>query len=472
MPMQTFTKQNTAAEIVLFHNHIEQFIDFLNKNNFNISFSEKVDIYKAVEFIDISNKNEFYFMLFSLVVKDEGKILIFNSLFDIFFNNINFNTEQSQIATSTPLEGIVSNYKFEKYNYGSLLKYIVLNEKDKIKRLLHLSANNIDFSKLKNTLQIGEISNKIKKNTGISEISKMLEDFKNYLINSKASTDDVERIVQNVENELKNIKKNIREFVKNKINESNNLNNNNIENKSLLNITNFEYEEIKKLVPKLILKLKLKKSIKLKEKRKGVLNLKKTLKNSVKYNLIPFKIYFKKKVPNKTELVILCDISESVRNFSKLFLQFAYGISESFKKVKSYLFISECGDVTDIFKTNDVENGVEIAINQVKIDRNTHSNYSFAFENFINKFEQNLTSKTIIIIIGDGRSNFSQPAIEQLIYIKKRVKKMIWLNPEPVNIWGMGDSDMEYYKKIADLSYSVSSLNQLEKFVENLNFKI
>ncbi len=180
MPMQTFTKQNTAAEIVLFHNHIEQFIDFLNNNNFNISFSERTDIYKAVEFIDISNKNEFYFMFFSLVVKEEGKILIFNTLFDIFFNNINFNTEQTQIATSTPLEGIVSNYQFEKYNYGSLLKYIVLNEKDKIKRLLHLSANNIDFTKLKNTLQIGEISNKIKKNSGVSEIPKMLEDFKNY----------------------------------------------------------------------------------------------------------------------------------------------------------------------------------------------------------------------------------------------------------------------------------------------------
>jgi uncharacterized protein with von Willebrand factor type A (vWA) domain len=48
--------------------------------------------------------------------------------------------------------------------------------------------------------------------------------------------------------------------------------------------------------------------------------------------------------------VILCDVSDSVRNVSRFMLQFVYSLQDLYSKVRSYIFVAEIGEVTRLFE--------------------------------------------------------------------------------------------------------------------------
>ena len=46
---------------------------------------------------------------------------------------------------------------------------------------------------------------------------------------------------------------------------------------------------------------------------------------------------------------MLCDVSDSVRNASRMMLLFTYTMQELFTRVRSFVFVSEVGEVTKLF---------------------------------------------------------------------------------------------------------------------------
>ncbi len=79
-----------------------------------------------------------------------------------------------------------------------------------------------------------------------------------------------------------------------------------------------------------------------------------------------------------------------------------------------------------------------------------------------------LDSKTTLLILGDGRSNYGDPGHLPLKRMHQRAKNVIWLNPEPKTFWNTGDSEMAKLSASCDRVESCRSLRHLERIVSEL----
>ena len=87
-------------------------------------------------------------------------------------------------------------------------------------------------------------------------------------------------------------------------------------------------------------------------------------------------------------------------------LQLAYTLQERFSKVRSFVFVSDLGDATELFESNEIERAVEKTYSGAIVSVASNSNYGRALRQFVEKHLEAVTSRTTVIVIGDGRSNY------------------------------------------------------------------
>ena len=72
------------------------------------------------------------------------------------------------------------------------------------------------------------------------------------------------------------------------------------------------------------------------------------------------------------------------------------------------------------------------------------------------------------MIIGDARNNYNPPNAERLAEIRRRAKRVLWLNPELPGAWGFGDSAMREYEPHVTRTVVAFNLESLRKVVDDL----
>jgi uncharacterized protein with von Willebrand factor type A (vWA) domain len=61
-----------------------------------------------------------------------------------------------------------------------------------------------------------------------------------------------------------------------------------------------------------------------------------------------------------------------------------------------------------------------------------------------------LSRDTVLLILGDARTNHFDPQAWTLGEVRQRCKRLIWLNPEPRRLWNTEDSVMDVYTPHCD----------------------
>jgi hypothetical protein len=163
---------------------------------------------------------------------------------------------------------------------------------------------------------------------------------------------------------------------------------------------------------------------------------------------------------------VLCDISDSVRNVSRFMLQLAYTLQEMFSKVRSFVFVSDLGEATDLFSRYELQEAIERALSGDVINVFANSNYGRALRQFVDKNLEAVTSRTTVIVIGDGRSNYFPPESWALARVRARARHVLWLNPEQPSSWAFGDSAMRDYQPHTSRVDVVHNLASLQKVID------
>jgi len=79
-----------------------------------------------------------------------------------------------------------------------------------------------------------------------------------------------------------------------------------------------------------------------------------------------------------------------------------------------------------------------------------------------------VTRKSSIILLGDARNNYHASQTWTLAEMRKKARKVYWLDPEPRGYWDTGDSIVSEYAPNCDGVYEVRNLRQLQKFVSDV----
>jgi len=204
--------------------------------------------------------------------------------------------------------------------------------------------------------------------------------------------------------------------------------------------------------------------------RKGPLDFKRTVRQSLSYGGVPADPKFKYPKPSKPEIMVIADISGSVAAFARFTLHLVYALNNQFSKVRSFVFIDGLDEVTNYFEGVD---DITEAIHRVNTEADViwvdgHSDYGHAFEVFDERYGKDVGPKTTVMILGDARNNYHASQSWVIKEIEDKARKVFWLNPEPRSYWDTGDSIVSEYSDHCNGIFEVRNLKQLEAFVENL----
>src|SRR5437016_4363518 len=238
--------------------------------------------------------------------------------------------------------------------------------------------------------------------------------------------------------------------------------------KSFYYLSEEEIRRMQEAVTKLAHRLRNVVSVRRRRARRGKFDSNATLRKNLQYGGVPFRIVFDRKRKDKPQVMVLCDVSDSVRNVSRFMLQFVYSLQDLYSKVRSFIFVAEMGEITRLFQEQDISDAIQAALHGNLINVYAHSDFGRAFKAFHRDFLPAVNKRTTLIILGDGRNNYNLPHDWVLKDVQQRAKQVIWLNPENKMTWGFGDSEMDRYAPYCTLVEECRNLNQLYHVIDRL----
>ncbi len=204
--------------------------------------------------------------------------------------------------------------------------------------------------------------------------------------------------------------------------------------------------------------------------QRGRLDFRRTVRRSLSTGGVPMEPQFRTPRPTKPEVFLLCDVSGSMATFARFTLQFVYAMSGQFSKLRSFAFVDGIDEVTGFFEAG---SAFEVALERVGSEAEVvwldgHSDYGHVLAQFWERYGNDLTPRSTVIVTGDARNNYRDARGDIMAAIAGVARAVYWLNPEPQAYWDTGDSVMSAFAGHCDGVFEVRNLRQLEAFVEGL----
>lgn len=206
-------------------------------------------------------------------------------------------------------------------------------------------------------------------------------------------------------------------------------------------------------------------------RRRGPLDFRNTMRHSLSYGGVPAEPRFRHRRPAKPDIVVLADVSGSVAAFARFTLQLVHVLASQFSRVRSFVFVDGVDEVTSLLQDShdlaDALRRIDTEADAVWADG--HSDYGHALEAFWARWADAVGPRTTVIILGDARSNYHPASAWVVREIRRRARRVYWLNPEPRSFWDTGDSVAREYAAYCDATFECRNLRQLARFVSALS---
>jgi len=213
---------------------------------------------------------------------------------------------------------------------------------------------------------------------------------------------------------------------------------------------------------------RLRSRIALRQKRAktGQLDAKATLRANLKNAGVPMEIKHRDH-RLKPKLVVICDISTSMRHCSELMLSLVYALQDLITKTHAFAFIDHLEYISPDFAAKEANEAIAGVLQRMPPGYYS-TDLGFALKQFASHYLDTVDQRTTFILVGDGRNNYNDPALEIFQMLARRARRMIWINPEPPMLWGTGDSDMLQYAPFCTNILMAATLGELTEAVDHL----
>jgi len=204
-------------------------------------------------------------------------------------------------------------------------------------------------------------------------------------------------------------------------------------------------------------------------RRRGPLDFRRTVRASMSTGGVPMTTHHRPRRPHRSDLVVLCDVSGSVANFAQFTLLLVYALNDQFSKVRAFTFVDDVTEVTkDFVPGADPEQTMtRLTESARQASRWGRTDYGRAFRRFQEQYADALGPKSSLLVLGDGRSNYTDPGLESLRDMVTASRHAWWLNPEHPRQWGTGDSAAPRYAELVPM-VECRNLVQLTEFVHDI----
>jgi len=467
---------------------ILEFTNILRKSGIRVSTAEAIDAFAALDELSIDDRGVFRDALRSTMVKRGEEVPTFDQLFELFWSGFYDSLRdtfgeaiQGLDATGLDLEDLLrqiaeqlQNMQGEIGDLSELARAMLTADLGQLEQLIREAASQAGVGRIENFLQVGFFSRRALEQMNLDAAGQQLRDLAARLEEAGMSPEEVAALRGLIDRLMEAARKSVRNFTERELQQQNHdymekFRRETLLEKSFYHLTEDEIRKMREVVERLAQRIKNILSIRRRRLKRGKLDLHQTLRRNMSHGGIPFELVFKQRKKDRPKLVILCDVSSSVANVSRFMLQFVYQLQEAFTRIRSFVFVSELGEVTQTFQEGEVNDSIEQALEGGGvINVYTRSNFGHAFHHFWQNFLSAIDNKTTVLVLGDARNNYNDPRAWCLRDIHNKAKNVVWLNPESPSAWGFGDSVMDKYRPYCDVAEECRNLRQLSAMIDRL----
>lgn len=231
-----------------------------------------------------------------------------------------------------------------------------------------------------------------------------------------------------------------------------------------------QLDELRRTVQPLARKLATRLAARRRRAARGRIDLRRTLRGSLSTGGIPMRPVLRRRRPARPELVLLCDVSGSVAGFANFTMLLVQALHDQFSKVRVFAFVNRVDEVTDLIArgTADPEGlGSRIISGAAVTGYHGSSDYGSALGEFAERYAEAVTPRSTVFVLGDARTNMSDPNVPALRTVASRARRVYWLNPERRAQWQTGDSAAGTYADLVEM-YECRNARQLSALIGRL----
>ncbi len=451
---------------------ILKFIAALRSAGVRVSLAESADAFRAIEALGIKDREVFRLSLQATLVKETQDIPVFEELFPIFFGSGQNPPLLNLSDDLTPEEGQMLAQALQQVNeqLRQMLERLFKGEmlsQEELERL----ARMVGLTQADDMRYHQWMLQRMKRALRFSEVQQALDELGQLLAQLGMNRQRIERMLELMQANQQALEDQLRQYAGQRIAENmgQRPSQNGIE--SLLNrpfnaLSESDMQRLRKEVQRLASALKTRVALRQRRARSGQLDAKATIRANLKHGNVPIKLRHRARTL-KPKLVVLCDVSTSMRFCSELMLSLLYHLQDQISKTRAFAFIDHLEFISPDFTGRQADQAVAKVLERMPSGY-YNTDLGNSLENFQRRYLETVDSRTTLIVVGDGRNNYNNPHLRIFEKLARRSRRTIWINPEVPVLWGSGDSDMLKYAPHCDSVLVVSTLAQLAEAIDKL----
>ena len=451
---------------------ILQLISALRASGVRVSLAESTEAFTAVDLMGIQDREHFRLSLRATLIKDIRDIPVFDKLFPLFFGSGQPPVMGGNLSDDLSPE--------EAQMLAEALRQMAENLRQRMERLM--SGEQLSRSELEALAQMvglnrsddlrhqNWMAQRMMRALAFPEVREALNELMKQLAEMGMSGERIQEIRERIQQNMQGLQQQIEQFAGERLAE--NLSDkppaegvDGLMNRPFHALSDGDKKVLQREVKRLAAALRTRIALRQKRAKSGQLDPKATIRANLKYHGVPMELRHRDRT-RKPRIVVICDISTSMRFCSELMLSFLFALQGQVRKTHAFAFIDHLEYISDEFNGSNADEAIASVLWRMP-SGHYNTDLGWSLNDFQNEYMDTLNGQTTLILVGDGRNNYNDPRLDIFSTMSRRAVRTIWLNPEPPTMWH-GDSDMPKYAPLCNDVLKVSNLNELAAAVDVL----
>jgi len=456
---------------------IIKFITALRAAGVRVSVAESQDAWRAVKRLGITNRDTFRLSLRATLVKDADALPTFEELFPLYFGSATPPLADPQGDLSpedqqTLREALEQMMQDLARQLQQLLEWLLSGHgptEDDLQQIADQAG--ADSSGRLTPSSARRMAQRMQDLLGWNQLQDLLDQLWEVLAQAGLDPATIEQLQAQVAENAERLAEQLGDFAgqqvrDQRIDQARHRPMQDLLDRPLDSLSHADMDALREQVRRLAARLRSRAALRQKRGKQGKLDPKATLRRNLRYQGVPFEMRFRQR-RLKPKLVVVLDVSTSMRPVVEFFLRLLFELQDQVQKTRSFAFVDHLEDVTADLQTRHLDQAITVVLTRLPA-----GHYNTDLGRSLRQLEAEhlgaLDGRTTLIVLGDGRNNFNDPALDTFGRLGRRARRVIWLTPEYPAQWGSGDSDMLSYAPLCSAVYQTRSLSQLAEAVDRI----
>ncbi|MFO0615753.1 MAG: VWA domain-containing protein [Polyangiaceae bacterium] len=444
---------------------LEELLYTLRREGFAISIPQAIDAARALDLVGFEDPATLRAALSAVLVERASDLPRFRAAFDRFFS--------SEGAHPGDLFGRLRERGFSDEEIGALRGMLtelsapsgaealamraITGAESELDHILGAAGFRRDLERLASSAQIGFFTEKALARLGVRHAGTAIRALRRALVDALGDRGGL--LADALDDEVARLRKRVRERIDRR---ARHVERDGREATPFHALSPAEADAIRRGVRRIAERLRGREMVRRRRARRGRIDAGRTMRKALSTFGVPFVLARKRPRPDRAKLVVLADVSESVRSASAFMLEFTAQVVDLFVDARSFVFVGDVAETTRLFRDEPTPAALAAIASGRVVNLGGNSNYGRALRAFRAALEGALDRRTTIAILGDGRTNQLDDGLDALQDLARRARGVLWICPEPPSSW-TGDSAMPRYQRAVTQVLEARSAEDLER---------